>query len=342
MPIFELFKRNRQESEKNHYENQSKYNVGKEDELAKPEFDYLPECYDKNYPRPYSMSSYAILEDGVVFTRDVKDYLLRDLIKRVIFTDAPFPEGYKLVDLSLDQDRSILGWNQTIGDDLCLVISTGEKGKGIEFNEACNFMFAGFENLNSIEWNNVITTRSLVSMRQMFAGCENLKNLDLRPFDVSNVKFMDGLFSTCEKLENIKWFRFNTANVEDVSYMFTNCHSLRSVDLSGFDTSSLKSCKKMFNRCAILRAVNLGNWTPNKTGKELNIENMFHTTGLLSVLTTGNEAVKNLFLNPPDEETKDCLIENNIERKVVPVSEWKIPTYAWDKTQPIRGESLTR
>lgn len=340
MPIFELFKKNRQE--KNNYDNQSRYDVNEKEDWKEPEFDYSPECYDMNYPRHYNMASYAVLEDGVVFTRDVKDYLLRDLVKRVIFTDAPFPEGHKLVDLSLEQDRSILGWNQTIGDDLCLIVSTGERGKGIEFNEACNFMFAGFENLKSIEWNNVTTTKNVVSMRQMFAGCENLKRLDLSSFDVRNAKYMDGMFSTCEKLEDIKWFRFNTANVEDVSRMFTNCHSLRAIDLSGFDTTSLTNCKKMFNRCAILRAVNLGNWSPNKDGRQLNIEDMFHTTGLLSVLTTGNEEVKRLFLNPPDAETRDCLIENNIERKVVPVSEWKIPTYAWDKMPPSRGEALTR
>ena len=328
MSVFDLFRKNRPERS---YYQEERFTPIVVDDWKEPEFDYAPERYSKNYPRRYNMTSYVVLEDGVVFTRDVKDYLLRDLVKRVIFTDSPFPEGYKLVDLSLDQDRSILGWNQTIGKDLCLVISTGEKGKGIELNEACNFMFAGFENMLSIEWNNVITTRNLISVRQMFAGCERLKTIDLSSFDVSNVKYMECMFSTCKQLEEIKWFKFNTANVEDVSYMFTNCHSLRSVDLSGFDTSSLRKCVEMFNRCAVLRAVNLGNWTPNKTGKELNIENMFHTTGLLTILTTGNEAVKNLFLNPPDAETADCLEENDLHRKVVPVSEWCVPTYPWDK-----------
>lgn len=274
------------------------------------------------------MTSYAELEDGVVFTRDVKDYLLRDLVKRVIFTDAPFPEGYKLVDLSLDQDRSILAWNQTIDNDLCLIVSTGEKGKGIELNEACNFMFAGFDSLTSIEWNNVITTRNVISMRRMFAGCEKLKTIDLRPFDVKNVKYMEGLFSTCEQLEDIKWFRFNTSNVEDVSYMFTNCHSLRSVDFSEFDTSSLKTCKKMFNKCGV-KAVNLGNWSPTSPSQELNIEGMFSTTGLLSMLTTSNPIVQKEYLNM-DEATRECQVENNIPRKIVPASGWEIPVYAWE------------
>lgn len=340
MPIFELFKKNRQGLEQNHYENQNKYDVNNKDMVKEPEFDYLPECYDRNYPRPYNMSSYAVLEDGVVFTRDVKDYLLRDLVKRVIFTDAPFPEGYKLVDLSLEQDRSILGWNQTIGDDLCLVVSTGEKGKGIEFNRACNMMFAGFFELESLEWNNVITTREMRSMRDMFDGCKSLRNVDLRDFDVSNVKYMNGLFSACKKLENIKWFRFNTANVEDVSYMFTNCHNLRSVNLSGFDASSLKSCKKMFNKCGV-KAVNLGNWASTSPTQELNAEGMFDTTGLLSMLTTSNPIVQREYLNM-DEATRECQEENNIPRKIVPVSEWKVPTYAWEKMPPSRGESLSR
>ena len=324
MSILDLLRKNR--SQQNSY-HAARYVEPIKDDWKEPEYDYAPERYTKNYPRKYAMTSYVILEDGVVFTRDVKDYLLRDLVKRVIFTDAPCPEGFKLVDLSLDQDRSILGWNQTIGGDLCLVVSTGEKGKGIEFNEACNFMFAGFENLKSIEWNNVITTRNLISVRQMFAGCEEMKYLDLSCFDMSNVKYMEGMFSTCEKLENIKWFRFNTSKVEDVSYLFTNCHALRSVDFRNFDSKSLSKCKKMFNRCGA-RAVNLGNWSANK---ELDIENMFHTTGLMTILTTENEHVKHLFLNPPDAETADCLKENDLCRKIVPDSEWKIPTYAWDK-----------
>lgn len=305
------------------------YSYHHEDHWVEPEFDYAPENYNKNYPRKYEMNSYVTLEDGVVFTRDVKDYLMRDDIKRVIFTDAPFPEGYKLVDLSLNQDRSILGWNQTIGGDLCLVVSTGEKGRGIEFNRACNMMFASFINLESIEWNNVITTRQTTAMKEMFAGCYKLKNIDLSSLDVSNVKYMGGLFSTCKKLEDIKWFRFNTSKLEDASYMFTNCHSLRSVDLSGFDTSSLKTCEGMFNRCGV-KAVNLGNWYPTSQESELKTEGMFSTTGLLSVLTTSNPAVKKEYFNL-DDATKECLEENNIPRNIVPVSEWKVPVYDWEK-----------
>lgn len=331
MPIFDLFKK-KEDSLENY-----KYNSVK-DQWVEPEFDYAPENYSKNYPRKYPMKSYATLEDGVVFTRDVKDFLLRDLNKRVIFTDAPFPEGYKLVDLSLEQDRSILAWNQTIGDELCLVISTGEKGKGIAFNKACNYMFAGFFELESIEWNNVITTKDTISMRRMFDGCKSLKNIDLSCFDMQNAKYLEGLFSACKKLEDIKWFRFDTSKVEDVSYMFTNCLSLRSVDLSGFDTSSLTTCKKMFNKCGV-KAVNLGNWEP-KAGANLDVEGMFSTTGLLSVLTTSNPIIQKEYLNM-DEATRDCQRDNNIPRTIVPVSEWKIPTYSWEKTAK-REETLMR
>lgn len=297
---------------------------------VEPEYDYDIENYGRNYPRRYEMRSYSMLEDGVVFTRDVNDFLIREEIKRVIFTDAPFPEGLKLVDLSLDQDRSIMGWNQTIGDDFCLVISTGEKGKGIQLNPACNFMFAGFENVKSIEWNNVVDTSRVVAMKEMFAGCYKIPHLDLSSFDVSNVKYMDGMFSTCRNLKDIDWFRFNTSKVEDTSYMFTNCQRLKSVDLRGFDTTSLKSCKKMFNDCYMLKAVNLGNWYPTSNERELCVENMFRETTILSCLTTSNPLVENEYLNP-DESTAKGLTENEIVRKIVPVTEWKVPVYEWEK-----------
>ena len=198
-------------------------------------------------------------------------------------------------------------------------------------------MFAGFKNLKSIEWNNVVSTKDTISMYQMFSGCFNLEKLDLSSWDVSNVKSMNGMFVECKKLHEIEWFKFNTSKVEDVSYMFTNCHSLRSVNLSGFDTSSLLTCKKMFKRCGVEK-VNLGHWYPTSPIKELNVEDMFHTTGLLHSLATSNPKVAELYLNPPDAETRDCLIENNIPRNLYPVVESRAQQ-TWEKPRPQRSSS---
>lgn len=298
MVLFNLLKKPKQ----NKYG--SNYQANSWDE-EKPRYDYDPDVYDQNYPRTYPMTSYATLEDGYLFTGDAKELLLRDLNKRIIFTDAPSPEGNRLVDVSDAQDRSILAWNQTIGGELCLVVSTCEKGKGIALNEVSNYAFSGFYGLESIEWNNVVSTKNVVTMRRMFEASKALNSIDLSRFDVRNVKYMSGLLADCPRLTDIKWFPLEqTSKVEDVSCMFSHCHDLRSVKLSGFNTSSLKSCMGMFNDSGV-RAVNLGDWYPTSPDKPLNVEKMFATTGLLSILTTRNPLVQKEYMNM-DESTRHC------------------------------------
>lgn len=305
-----------------------------------PSYDYDYDNFDKKYPRNYQMDSYSVLEDGVVFTRDVNDFLQRKEIQRVIFTDAPFPEGFNLVDVSLAQDNSILAWNQTLegpdGPELCLIISTGERGKGIKFNRACNYMFAYFEKLERIDWNNVIDTSEVISMRKTFMSCYQLRKIDLSSWDVRNVKYLTCFFSTCERLKEVKWFKFDIPKLEDMSWMFTNCNLIKSVDFSDLTAPLLTSCEGMFYSCYALRAVNLANL---KTQNQLKVEKMFDEDGVLSVLSTDNEQIKTEFLNPKEKDA-EILNSNEIQRKVVPFSEWKIPVYEWDKPKKNRKEAI--
>lgn len=303
------------------------------DDYVPPVFDYAPENYARNYPRNYPMTSFSTIEDGVVFTKDAKEYLLRDLVKRVIFTDAPFPEGYKLVDVSLMQDRSVLAWNQTIGGELCLVLSTGEKGRGIQLNRVSGMMFACFTNLESIEWNNVIKTSEIRGMKEMFAGCEHLKYVDLSSFDLRNIKFLDGLFKSCVRLRDIKWFKFDTPNLISTSYMFTNCWHLRSVDFRNFDSKSVKYSKRMFNECNAMKAIRLGDWG----AEDVDIEEMFYGAGMLTVLSTSNKAIQKEFMNPVGDGVAENLEEWDLTRKVVPDNEWKVPIYSFETEKDRRG-----
>lgn len=320
--FFDFFKRKKEDSVQEHHDVENAW---------KPSpFDYDVDCYHNHYPRKYQMNSYVMIEDGVVFTRDAKDFLLRDLVKRVIFTDAPFPEDFRLIDVSLDQDRSILAWNQTIDNDLCLIISTGQKGVGINLNVATNMMFYGFTELKSIEWNNIVSTKKLGSMREMFACCKKLEYIDLSFFDVSMTRYMNSLFASCKSLKRIDWFPLEqTSRVQEVTAMFSNCDSLRSVDLSKFDTRSLKDCDYLFYN-SVVRAVNLGDWCSNRPNDDISYKGMFDSTGLLTVLTTNDDRVKNQYLNM-DETTAYCQAKNNFSRKIVPTSEWHVPVYAWDK-----------
>ena len=66
----------------------------------------------------------------------------------------------------------------------------------------CSFMFAGCENIININFKN-FNTKNINNMRYMFTGCINIEKLDLSSFDTSNVKDMEGMFG---EYNNLSYF----------------------------------------------------------------------------------------------------------------------------------------
>lgn len=95
-------------------------------------------------------------------------------------------------------------------------------------------------------------------MSEMFNGCGSLTELDIRNFNTTNVKDMEGMFYGCESLESLDLSNFNTSKVEKMSYsdegygMFCGYSKLKSLDLSSFDTSNVKDMGAMFDGCSSL------------------------------------------------------------------------------------------
>ena len=197
-------------------------------------------------------------------------------------------------------------------------------------------MFAYFEKLERIDWNNVIDTSEVISMRKTFMSCYHLEKIDLSSWDVRNVKYLSCFFSTCKHLKEVKCFRLDIPKLEDTSWMFTNCRSIVSIDFSDLTAPLLTSCEGMFYACHSLKAVNLANL---KTPNCLKIEEMFDEDILMSVLSTDNEQIKQEFFNPKDEDAQ-ILDKYKIQRRVVPDSEWEIPIYEWDKPKINRKETI--
>ena len=102
----------------------------------------------------------------------------------------------------------------------------------------------------------------------LFAGCENIKEIDLSEFDSSGVTAMNNMFSGCSALTSIKNLsNLNTGNVEIMEYMFAKCFLLTSLDLSNFNTKKVTSIAGMFQKCYSLTFINLSSFETPKLQK---------------------------------------------------------------------------
>lgn len=92
-------------------------------------------------------------------------------------------------------------------------------------------------------------------MSYMFAGCSNLKSVDLTYMNLQNVEDMDNMFYYCLVLKTVYLKGLNTSNVKNMKSMFELCISLEHLDLSSFNTQNVKNVQKMFYECRSLKAI---------------------------------------------------------------------------------------
>ena len=90
------------------------------------------------------------------------------------------------------------------------------------------YLFSGCMNLMAINGLEYLVTDNMTDMREMFASCESLTELDLRTFNTSRVTMMWGMFQGCIHLTTIivgpGW---TTAALTDEGHeMFAGCNSL--------------------------------------------------------------------------------------------------------------------
>lgn len=70
----------------------------------------------------------------------------------------------------------------------------------------------------------LIDTSRITTMKNMFAGCSNVKTLDLSGWDASNVTSVNNMFYSCGSLENLSYFAIPRAT--NISGMFIDCNKL--------------------------------------------------------------------------------------------------------------------
>ena len=234
-------------------------------------------------------SSEALLKKGQDFNNCIPSET-----KKVVFTDISMPDGATAIDVSANQDKSVVAWlGINNKDSTTWYVSSRVIEKKIIFNEDCANMFSYEVNITNIEFNNVDTS-NVKSMDSMFMWCASLENLDFRNFDTSNVTTMSHMFNRCTTLQTLDLSSFNTTKVTDMSWMFSMesvDSRLTKIDVSGFDTSSVENMSFMFNQCKSLIELDVSSFD---TSKVTTMFCMFDNCNNIRSLDVGNFDTSNV------------------------------------------------
>ena len=119
----------------------------------------------------------------------------------------------------------------------------------------CKSWFNGFLQLTEIKGIKNLNTSNVSDMAYMFAGCSNLKSVDLTYMNLQKVEDMSYMFYYCLALNTVYLKGLNTYNVKYMNSMFEFCTSLGYLDLSSFNTQNVQNVQKMFFQCRSLKAI---------------------------------------------------------------------------------------
>lgn len=181
----------------------------------------------------------------------------RRCITKVVFEKGLSRAPEDAWDVSEQKDGSILAWKD---DGLLTIVSDGT----IRLNPCSAWLFAGFINLEEIDFGGIVDTVGVKDFTGMFNDCLNLKQLDVSFFDTSEAELMGYMFSDCRSLKALDVSGFDTAKCKDLSFMFFRCMEVSELDVSGFDTGSNMYMNSMFYECKKLEKVDVSHFDTSR------------------------------------------------------------------------------
>lgn len=238
-----------------------------------------------------SLTSNILMKDDFCEDSDGKYYgtvlgskIGRNSIASVTFVDTLDAATDNAWDVSREQNGTVMAWTEPdASNDQVMNLFIGAEGKIVA--EDCRWLFRGYDNVKSIEFNDCFDTSYVMDMAGMFQGCKSLLQLDLSNFDTSQVMDMRAMLNQCESLTQLNVSNFDTSQVMDMGGMFCDCKSLMQLDLSNFDTSQVTDMYWMFMGCESLTQLDLSNFD---TSQVTNMVGMFWWCGSLSQLDVSN------------------------------------------------------
>ncbi|MDO5540437.1 MAG: BspA family leucine-rich repeat surface protein [Eubacteriales bacterium] len=188
----------------------------------------------------------------------------RNEIKSITFLDSMENTGEDTWDVSEDGSGGVVAWVKENGDLYDLYIAAdGEVLSG----ENCKDLFACFENIEYVNFNDCFNTSDAVSMENMFYRCRQIRDLDLSGIDTSSVTSMNEMFYYCQSIEKLDVSDLDTSSVTDMYGMFYHCEKLITLDISGFNTEKVEDFRCMFSGCENIVDLNLENISTVKADK---------------------------------------------------------------------------
>lgn len=105
------------------------------------------------------------------------------------------------------------------------------------------------ESLQKIENWDVSRVTDMHELFKKFGNHEDLENLNISKWNVSNVENMSGMFQDCEDFnQSLETWGPRLTNVKDVSYMFDGCTSFNK-SLNNWNVSKVENMSYMFSGC---------------------------------------------------------------------------------------------
>ena len=105
--------------------------------------------------------------------------------------------------------------------------------------EDCSYMFAGCNNIITINFNS-FKSKYIINTKNMFYNCENLRIIDLYSFDTKNIINMEYMFYNCKSLNNLDLSFLNIKKATKMKYMLYNFINYKNLDLSWYDLNNIE------------------------------------------------------------------------------------------------------
>ena len=120
---------------------------------------------------------------------------------------------------------------------------------------------------------NCIDTSEITDMSDLFNDIQVRKNFNVSKWNVSNVKYINGIFNGC-KYFDCDLSKWDVSNVKNMLGTFSRCENFKGKGLEKWNVSNVKRTDLMFNYCINFDGKSIENWNVSNV---LSARSMFYS-----------------------------------------------------------------
>lgn len=173
-------------------------------------------------------------------------------------------------------------------------VSTFDTSKVTTMSHMFGDVASGSMALTAINFGQNFVKNTVIDMSYMLYFCNNITELDIDDWDVSNVVNMSNLFKSCDKLTTFgpnALANWNTGNVVYMDQAFRWLKKLTAFNLEHWDVSSVKTFYACFCNGAWTDVLDLDAWDMSNCE---DVSFMFHSFKTLTTLKVNGWDVRNI------------------------------------------------